>query len=81
MEFGKTYRFRLIHGGTQTHQNVVFEGHKVKIVELDGTEVQPTPVENVDIHAGQRVTVEITMDQSVEYHKISIQMSSVSAPC
>ncbi len=63
------------------HQNVVFEGHSVKIVELDGTEVQPTPVESVDIHAGQRVTVEITMDQSVEYHKISIQMSSVSAPC
>ncbi|KAH7406841.1 iron transport multicopper oxidase-like protein FET3 [Phaeosphaeria sp. MPI-PUGE-AT-0046c] len=57
---GKTYKFRLINMGAFAAQYVWFEGHTMRIVEVDGVYVEPTDAEMLYITAAQRYSVLVT---------------------
>jgi len=63
VEAGKTYRLRIISGTELIGVNFAIYGHKMTVVEVEGTIVQPYEVENLDIMPAQRYSVLITANQ------------------
>jgi iron transport multicopper oxidase len=57
---GKTYLFRLINVGAFAAQYVWFEGHTMRIVEVDGVYTEPTEAEMLYVTAAQRYSVLVT---------------------
>lgn len=57
---GKTYMFRLINMGAFAAQYVWFEGHTMRVVEVDGVYTEPTDAEMLYITAAQRYSVLVT---------------------
>ncbi|WFD08160.1 hypothetical protein MVES1_003531 [Malassezia vespertilionis] len=54
---GKTYRLRIINMSALAMFHFWIEGHDMKIIEVDGVDVQAFPVDFVSIAAAQRVSV------------------------
>lgn len=54
MEKGKTYYFRVMNIGAFVAQYIRFEGHTVKVVEIDGVYVEPVEVEWLYVAVAQR---------------------------
>ncbi|KAL0461487.1 UNVERIFIED_CONTAM: L-ascorbate oxidase [Sesamum latifolium] len=61
---GKTYMFRVSNIGLSTSFNFRIQGHKLKLVEVEGSHVLQNIYDSLDIHVGQSVTVLVTLDQS-----------------
>ncbi|PIN06602.1 Multicopper oxidase [Handroanthus impetiginosus] len=61
---GKTYMFRISNIGLSTTFNFRIQGHKMKLVEVEGSHVLQNIYDSLDIHVGQSVTVLVTLDQS-----------------
>jgi iron transport multicopper oxidase len=57
---GKTYLFRMINMGAFAAQHVWFEGHTMKIVEVDGVYTEPTDADMIYMTVAQRYSVLIT---------------------
>ncbi|KZT62420.1 multicopper oxidase [Calocera cornea HHB12733] len=76
-EPGKTYRIRFISMSAFTMFNIAIAGHNMSIIELDGVETEPFPVDVVPLSAAQRVSVLVTAlnDTSTNY-PISLNMES-----
>eukprot|EP00475_Leptophrys_vorax_P012633 TRINITY_DN19031_c0_g1_i1.p1 TRINITY_DN19031_c0_g1~~TRINITY_DN19031_c0_g1_i1.p1 ORF type:complete len:612 (-),score=122.60 TRINITY_DN19031_c0_g1_i1:1169-3004(-) len=57
---GRTYRFRLI--GAMSYATYLFsiDQHNLLVIELDGADVQKTPMQLVEVNPGQRVSVLVT---------------------
>ncbi|TYH88790.1 hypothetical protein ES332_D01G212400v1 [Gossypium tomentosum] len=66
VEQGKTYRFRISNVGLQNSLNFRIQGHKMKLVEVEGTHTVQTMYESLDVHVGQSYSVLVTMDQSAQ---------------
>ncbi|EJK68654.1 hypothetical protein THAOC_10148 [Thalassiosira oceanica] len=64
VEEGKTYRLRLISGAELIGFNFAIPGHKMTIVEVEGTIVEPVVVDNLDIVPGARFSVLVKADQA-----------------
>ncbi|KAF8131813.1 laccase [Boletus edulis] len=62
---GLRYRFRLISMSCHPLFNFTIDGHRMSIIEVDGTEVQPVEVDYIPILSGQRYSVVVTANQSV----------------
>jgi iron transport multicopper oxidase len=62
---GKTYRLRISNVGSQHTLNFRIEGHRLLLVETEGSYVIQTYYTSLDIHVGQSYSVMVTMDQSV----------------
>ncbi|KAF2084929.1 multicopper oxidase [Saccharata proteae CBS 121410] len=60
MQAGKTYMIRMINMGAFAGQYVWFEGHTMRIVEVDGVYTEPSEAEMIYISAAQRYSVLIT---------------------
>jgi len=60
VEPGKTYHIRMVNIGAFAGQYVWFEGHKMRIVEVDGVYVKEAEADVVYITAAQRVSVLLT---------------------
>ncbi|KAH7128825.1 iron transport multicopper oxidase-like protein FET3 [Dendryphion nanum] len=60
VEPGKTYLVRMINMGAFAAQYVWFEGHTMRIVEVDGIYTEPKEADMVYLTAAQRVSVLIT---------------------
>jgi iron transport multicopper oxidase len=60
IEPGKTYMFRMVNIGGFAGQHVWFEGHTMRIVEVDGVYTEPADAEMIYISAAQRYSVLIT---------------------
>jgi iron transport multicopper oxidase len=60
IEPGKTYLFRMVNMGAFAAQNVWFEGHTMRVVEVDGVYTEPKEAEMLYITAAQRYSVLIT---------------------
>ncbi|XXG71844.1 hypothetical protein AAC387_Pa07g1075 [Persea americana] len=60
---GKTYRFRISNVGLQNSLNIRFQGHTMKLVEVEGTHTLQTTYSSLDVHVGQSYSVLVTMDQ------------------
>ncbi|XP_021756514.1 L-ascorbate oxidase homolog [Chenopodium quinoa] len=63
VEQGKTYRLRISNVGLQNSLNFRIQGHKMKLVEVEGTHTLQTSFSSLDVHVGQSYSVLITADQ------------------
>lgn len=61
---GKTYMFRISNIGLSTSFNFRIQGHKLKLVEVEGSHVLQNLYDSLDIHVGQSVTILVTLNQS-----------------
>lgn len=60
VEPGKTYMFRIVNMAAFAAQYVWFEGHTMRIVEVDGVYTEPAETDMIYITAAQRYSVLIT---------------------
>ena len=69
VEPGKTYLFRVINIGGFAGQYFWFEGHTMRIVEVDGIYTEAAEADMIYITAAQRYSVLVTMknDTSTNY--------------
>ncbi|KAI8341229.1 Cupredoxin [Chlamydoabsidia padenii] len=70
VEKGKTYRFRVIGASTFRTFGFSIAGHRLKIIEVDGGLVEPYDIDHLEVSAGQRYSVLVTMDQPVKDYAI-----------
>jgi len=60
---GKTYRLRISNVGLSSSLNFRIQGHKLKLVEVEGTHTVQNIYDSLDIHVGQSYSVLVTADQ------------------
>ncbi|KAK9271408.1 hypothetical protein L1049_026998 [Liquidambar formosana] len=60
---GKTYRLRISNVGLQNSLNFRIQGHKLVLVEVEGTHTLQTTYSSLDVHVGQSYSVLVTADQ------------------
>ncbi|KAH0458910.1 hypothetical protein IEQ34_011724 [Dendrobium chrysotoxum] len=60
VEAGKVYRFRVCNVGLKASLNFRIQGHKLKLVEMDGSHTMQNVYDNLDVHAGQCYSVLVT---------------------
>ncbi|CAO2842520.1 unnamed protein product [Amaranthus hypochondriacus] len=72
VEQGKTYRFRISNVGTATSINFRIAGHKLKLVEIEGTHTLQTTYSSLDIHLGQSYSVLVTADQAPDDYYVAV---------
>ncbi|KAL4346310.1 hypothetical protein GQ457_17G016730 [Hibiscus cannabinus] len=69
---GKTYRFRISNVGITTSINFRIQGHKLLLVEVEGTHTLQNTYDSLDIHLGQSLSVLVTADQPArDYHIVA----------
>lgn len=61
---GKTYKFRVSNVGLSTTFNFRIQGHKLKVVEVEGSNVLQNVYDSVDVHVGQSLSILVTLDQA-----------------
>ncbi|KAL6576643.1 hypothetical protein OROMI_010919 [Orobanche minor] len=64
VEAGKTYRFRVCNAGMRLSVNFRFQGHTMKLVELEGSHTVQNQYDSLDLHVGQCMSVLVTADQA-----------------
>ncbi|XP_057954154.1 L-ascorbate oxidase homolog [Malania oleifera] len=69
---GKTCRFRISNVGLTTSINFRIQGHKMLLVEVEGTHTLQNTYSSLDIHLGQSYSVLVTADQPPEDYYIVI---------
>lgn len=79
VEPGKTYMFRIINVGAFAGQYFWFEGHTMRIVEVDGIYTEAAEADLIYIASAQRYSVLVTMknDTSTNYAYVT-SMDQVS---
>ncbi|XP_073121131.1 L-ascorbate oxidase homolog isoform X1 [Henckelia pumila] len=60
---GKTYMFRVSNVGLSTSFNFRIQGHKLKLVEVEGSNVVQNVYDSLDAHPGQSMTILVILDQ------------------
>ncbi|CAI9090762.1 OLC1v1025596C1 [Oldenlandia corymbosa var. corymbosa] len=61
---GKTYRYRVCNVGMKNSLNFRFQGHKMKLVEIEGSHTVQNMYDSLDVHLGQCISVLVTADQA-----------------
>ena len=61
---GKTYRLRISNVGIATSLNFRVQGHKMQMVETEGSHTAQNLYEELDIHVGQSYSVLVTANQA-----------------
>ncbi|KAJ6485209.1 Cu-oxidase-domain-containing protein [Mycena vulgaris] len=69
---GKRYRLRLINESARNVVTFNVEGHSLKIIEVEGTNVVPHTVSALDMLAGQRYSVVLTADQPIANYWMNV---------
>jgi len=64
VEAGKTYRYRVCNVGFRTSVNFRFQGHTMKLVEVEGSHTVQNEYDSLDLHVGQCMSVLVTADQT-----------------
>ncbi|KAM7482793.1 hypothetical protein LguiB_007376 [Lonicera macranthoides] len=72
VEQGKTYRLRISNVGLQNSLNFRIQGHKMKLVEVEGTHTMQTTLSSLDVHVGQSYSVLVTADQPAKDYYIAV---------
>ncbi|KAG2056214.1 laccase [Suillus hirtellus] len=67
---GKRYRFRLIQMSCEANIKFSIDGHNLTIIEADGQLTEPLVVDQLQILAGQRYSVVLEANQSVDNYWI-----------
>ncbi|KAH9616998.1 hypothetical protein KSS87_023233 [Heliosperma pusillum] len=61
---GRTYKFRVSNVGLSTTFNFRIQGHKLKVVEIEGSNILQNLYDSVDVHVGQSLSILVTLDQA-----------------
>uniref|UniRef100_M1CTS3 Multicopper oxidase n=1 Tax=Solanum tuberosum TaxID=4113 RepID=M1CTS3_SOLTU len=69
---GKIYRFRISNVGLTTSVNFRIQGHKMMVVEVEGTHTVQNTYDSLDIHLGQSYSVLLTADQPAQDYYIAV---------
>ena len=69
---GKTYRLRITNVGLENSLNFRIQGHKMKLVEVEGTHTVQTTYSSIDVHVGQSYSVLVTADQTPQDYYIAV---------
>ncbi|KAL1810918.1 hypothetical protein ACET3Z_020983 [Daucus carota] len=72
VEQGKTYRLRISNVGLENSLNFRIQGHKMKLVEVEGTHTLQSTYSSLDIHVGQSYSVLVTADQPAKDYYIVV---------
>ncbi|KAE8670784.1 L-ascorbate oxidase-like protein [Hibiscus syriacus] len=68
----KTYRFRISNVGITTSINFRIQGHKLLLVEVEGTHTLQNTYDSLDVHLGQSLSLLVTADQPTrEYYIVA----------
>eukprot|EP00249_Psilotum_nudum_P004158 c17698_g1_i1 orf=455-2065(+) len=71
-EPGRTYRLRIANVGIATSLNFRIQGHKMQLVETEGSHTVQNLYDNLDIHVGQSYSVLVTLDQApADYYVVA----------
>ncbi|KAL3520415.1 hypothetical protein ACH5RR_018564 [Cinchona calisaya] len=60
---GKTYRYRICNVGMKNSLNFRFQGHTMKLVEIEGSHTVQNVYDSLDVHLGQCISVLVTADK------------------
>ncbi|RLM84348.1 hypothetical protein C2845_PM04G00070 [Panicum miliaceum] len=60
---GGTYLFRVSNVGLRASVNVRIQGHRLRLVEVEGTHPVQNVYDSLDVHAGQSLAFLVTLDQ------------------
>ncbi|XP_022985834.1 L-ascorbate oxidase homolog [Cucurbita maxima] len=63
MKPGKTYKYRICNVGLKASLNLRFQGHTMKLVEMEGSHTVQNEYQSLDVHVGQCFSVLVTADQ------------------
>lgn len=63
MKPGKTYKYRICNVGLKNSLNFRFQGHKMKLVEMEGSHTVQNIYDSLDVHVSQCYAVLVTADQ------------------
>ncbi|XP_051143313.1 L-ascorbate oxidase homolog [Andrographis paniculata] len=66
MEAGKTYRYRVCNAGLRLSINFRFQGHTMKLVEMEGSHTVQNIYDSLDLHVGQCASVLVAADKAVK---------------
>ncbi|KAE9616802.1 putative laccase [Lupinus albus] len=69
---GKTFRFRISNVGLTTSINFRIQGHKMLLVEVEGTHSLQNTYDSLDIHLGQTYSVLVIADQPPQDYYIVV---------
>lgn len=64
---GKTYRLRITNAGVKTSLNFRIQGHKLLLVETEGSYTLKQNYTSLDIHVGQSYSALVTADVSGQF--------------
>jgi len=70
VEQGKRYRFRLVSISCDPNWEFSIDNHTMTIIEVEGTNVQPLTVDQIQIFAGQRYSFVLNASQPVDNYWI-----------
>nr|AAW28937.1 laccase B [Trametes sp. 420] len=62
---GKRYRFRLVSMSCDPNYTFQIDGHSMTVIEADGQNTEPLPVDQIQIFAGQRYSFVLEANQTV----------------
>ncbi|KAK1297641.1 hypothetical protein QJS10_CPB15g00470 [Acorus calamus] len=69
---GVTYRLRISNVGLKTSLNFRIQGHKMRLVETEGTYTDQYFYDDLDVHVGQSYSVLVTANQTIaSYYMIA----------
>lgn len=71
VEYGKTYRFRIISAASLFATHFAIEGHEMTIVEVEGELIEPITVDSLELFSGQRYSVIIKANRPIQEYLMS----------
>lgn len=73
---GKTYRFRIINIASDNMLRFRIDGHRFRVIEMDGILCFPVWTDHLEINSGQRYSVMVTMDRKADNYWIHNELMS-----
>lgn len=80
MEAGKTYRYRFCNVGMRTSLNFRFQGHTMKLVEIEGSHTVQNVYNSLDLHVGQCMSVLVTADNEPKDYYLVVTSRFTKVP-
>ncbi|MBA0853571.1 hypothetical protein Goshw_019272 [Gossypium schwendimanii] len=72
IEPGKTYKFRICNVGIKTALNIRFQGHNMRLVEMEGSHTMQSMYDSLDVHVGQCYSVLVMANQEpMDYYVVA----------
>ncbi|KAB2069323.1 hypothetical protein ES319_A08G089600v1 [Gossypium barbadense] len=72
MELGKTYKYRICNVGIKTALNIQFQGHNMRLVEMEGSHTMQSMYDSLDVHVGQCYSVLVMANREpMDYYVVA----------